>query len=213
MRMTVVLSALSSLLIATLHADTPRASSDGAQTPAVRQGSLPAADTPTPAVVPFRDGAKIAYIDMQLIASQSTDGKAASVTIKTFRDSRSRELQSRERSVEAKQQQLASGVNLLNETARAALQADIERDTRDLTRMADDAEQDLQRMADQLQQDFVSKVVKAVTRVATEKKIDIVFTDQSAMAFRAEDLNLSGDVIRVLNAAASETPQPNPPQP
>lgn len=208
MRTPVVLPALSLLLVATLHADAPRASASGAQTPP-RQANLPAADATPPPSVPFRDGSKIAYIDLAQIAAQSAEGKAAGAKINTFRESRARELQSKQQSVEAKQQRLASsGTTLLSETARAALQAEIERDARDFDRMVQDADQDVQRLTDQLQQDFVGKIVKAVTRVATEKKIDIVFTDQSAMAFRAEDLNLSSDVIRALDAASAE-PQPS----
>jgi hypothetical protein len=39
-----------------------------------------------------------------------------------------------------------------------------------------------------------------------EKKVDFVFTDQSGIVFAAEDLNLTADVIRALDAAAPAAP-------
>jgi len=39
-----------------------------------------------------------------------------------------------------------------------------------------------------------------------EKKVDFVFTDQSGIVFAAEDLNLTADVIRALDAAGPAAP-------
>ena len=202
MRTPAAVAALSLLLLAPLRAEAPRAAAFDAQTPASRQADV--APDASRAAVPFREGAKIAYIDLPFIAAQSVVGKAAGARVKTLQDTRARELQSKQQAVEAKQRQLASGAGVLSESVRASIEAEIEKDGRDLKRMAEDADQDVQRMTAQLQDEFVASIVRAVTRVATEKKIDIVFTDQSAMAFRAEDLNLSADVIRVLDAGGSE---------
>jgi Skp family chaperone for outer membrane proteins len=170
--MPAIITAASVLLIAPLHADAPRAATSDAQTPASRQADLPTADASLPPSVPFREGARIAYIDLSFIAAQSTEGKAASVKLRSFQESRTRELQSKQQSVEAKQQRLATGGSVLSATARAALEEEIARESRDLTHLTDDADQEAQRLSAQLQQEFIAKIVRAVTRVAKEKKID-----------------------------------------
>jgi Skp family chaperone for outer membrane proteins len=210
--MPAIIAAASVLLIAPLHAGMPRTSAEP-QTSSSRQADGPTADASLPPPVPLREGAKIAYIDLPFIAAQSAEGKAAGMKLKTFQESRTRELQSKQQSVEAKQKQLASGSSLLSETARAALEAEIARDSRDLTHLADDADQEAQQLNERLQQEFIDKIVRAVTRVAKEKKIDLVFTDRSSMAFRAEDLNLSLDVIRALDAPGVDAPPAGTSQP
>jgi outer membrane protein len=179
-----------------------------AQTPAApRQSDPPPAAAVAPApIVPFRDGAKFGYINVQAIASQSADGKAAGVKIKAFQDGKARDLESKQKSLDSKQQRLASGGNVLSEATRAQLQTDIEREGRELNRLAEDADQDLERMTQQLQAEFMSKLSPVLRRVAMEKKVDFVFTDQSGIVFAAEDLNLTADVIRALDSAAPTSP-------
>src|SRR4051812_27164720 len=75
---------------------TPRTAAPAGQTaPAPRPQTPPATRQPDPPpaaalpvqapapTVPFRDGAKIGYINVQAIASQSADGKAAGVQLKS----------------------------------------------------------------------------------------------------------------------------------
>jgi len=179
-----------------------------AQTPAApRQSDPPPAAAVAPApVVPFRDGAKFGYINVQAIASQSADGRSAGVKIKAFQEGKARDLEAKQKALDAKQQRLASGGNVLSDATRAQLTTEIERDGRELQRLAEDADQDLERMTQQLQQEFMSKLSPVLRRVALEKKVDFVFTDQSGIVFAAEDLNLTADVIRALDAAAPPAP-------
>jgi len=179
-----------------------------AQTPAApRQSDPPPAAAVAPApVVPFRDGAKFGYINVQAIASQSADGRSAGVKIKAFQEGKARDLEAKQKALDAKQQRLASGGNVLSDATRAQLTTEIERDGRELQRLAEDADQDLERMTQQLQQEFMSKLSPVLRRVALEKKVDFVFTDQSGIVFAAEDLNLTADVIRALDSVAPAAP-------
>jgi len=184
------------------------ASRPPAQTPAApRQSDPPPAAAVAPApIVPFRDGSKFGYINVQAIASQSADGKAAGVKIKQFQEGKARDLEAKQKALDAKQQRLASGGNVLSDATRAQLTTEIEREGRELQRLAEDADQDLERMTQQLQAEFMSKLSPVLRRVAMEKKVDFVFTDQSGIVFAAEDLNLTADVIRALDAAGPAAP-------
>jgi Skp family chaperone for outer membrane proteins len=186
--------------------------------PAARQPDPPpAAALPAPApapVVPFRDGAKIGYINVQAIASQSSDGKSAGVKLKQFQETRARELDAKKKALDAKQQRLDSGGAVLSESTRSSLTLEIERDGRELNRLAEDSDQDLERMTQQLQQEFMVKLGPVIRKVAQDKKVDYIFTDQSGLVFAADDLNLTADIIRVLDAApASAAPAAAPAAP
>src|SRR5262245_24911359 len=51
-----------------------------------------AAPQPAPPVLPFPEGAKVAYIDIQRIIAESTEGKAASNKVKALNDKKVTEL-------------------------------------------------------------------------------------------------------------------------
>jgi outer membrane protein len=180
------------------------------QTPAApKQPEAPPAGAitppPPPVVVPFRTGAKMGYVNIQAIATQSAEGKNAGVLIAQFRDARQKELEAKQKVLESKQARLSAGGNVLSDSARAQLQSEIDRDNKDLQRLAQDADEDLDRMTNQLQQTFVEKMRPVLIKVAKEKGVDFLFTDQSGIAWAADDLNLTADVIRELDQ--------NPPAP
>lgn len=153
--------------------------------------------------MPFRTGAKIAYVNIQAIAGQSAEGKSAGVKINQFRESRAKDLETKQKALEAKQARLASGGNVLSDSARTQLQTEIDRDGRELNRLAEDADQDLERMTQQLQAEFMAKLQPTLLKVAKEKNVDFLFTDQSGIAWAADDLNLTADVIRELDSGAA----------
>src|SRR3954470_20310711 len=77
-------AALLALSAGTALAQTPAAPTPGTQKPAApapaTPPAAPAAQTPPPAQTPpkpFPEGAKIAYVNVQAIASSSVEGKAA----------------------------------------------------------------------------------------------------------------------------------------
>jgi outer membrane protein len=187
--------------------------------PAARQPDPPpaaalSAPAPAPApAVPFRDGAKVGYINVQAIASQSQEGKSAGVKIKQFQETRARELDAKKKVIDAKQQQLDTGGAVLTDSRRAQLATEIEREGRELQRQAEDADQDLDRMTQQLQQEFMVKLGPVIRKVAQDKKIDYIFTDQSGLVFAADDLNLTADVIKALDSGAPAAAAPTPAAP
>src|SRR6476469_5918027 len=95
------------------------ASRPPAQTPPpARQPDPPpaAAVAPPAPVIPFRDGAKIGFINVQAIASQSAAGQSAGVKIKQFQEQRARELDAKQKALEAKRARLDAGGAVLNDS-------------------------------------------------------------------------------------------------
>jgi Skp family chaperone for outer membrane proteins len=167
----------------------------------------PAAAAPTLPPAKFQDGLKYAYVRMDVIAAQSADGKAAADKLKAEQERRQRELQDKNKNLQAMQQKLDQGGSLLNDAARAQLQSDIERTQRDLQRSSEDAQEELQKLAQQVEEDFTRKVLPMVDRIAKEKQVHFVFNaGQSGLIWADPGMDLTGDVIAAMNTGGGGKP-------
>jgi Skp family chaperone for outer membrane proteins len=199
----------------------PNTQKPAAPAPALPSTQKPAAPTPAATAPPpakFQDGLKYAYVRMDLIAAQSADGKAAADKLKGEQERRQRDLQDKNKNLQAMQQKLDQGGSLLNDAARAQLQSDIERTQRDLQRASEDAQEELQKLAQQVEDDFTRKVLPMVDKVAKEKQVHFVFNaGQSGLIWADPGMDLTGDVIAAMNSGgggakpATPAPAPTPP--
>lgn len=183
-----------------------------AQAPATAKPTPPVAPAPqaaAPPSVPFQEGLKYAYVQLPRVAAESNEGKAAAARIKEFQDSKSTELNNKNKALQAAQQKLDQGGSVMSDQARAQLQSEIERQQRDIQRASEDAQQDLQNFSQQVQDDFSRKLNPVVDRVAREKQVHFVFSAQDAGLIWADpSMDLTSDVIRVFNTAPASTAKP-----
>jgi outer membrane protein len=181
-----------------------------AQAPATAKPAAPAAPAPqaaAPAPVAFQDGLKYAYVQLPRVAAESNEGKAAAARIKEFQDSRATELNNKNKALQAAQQKLEQGGSVMNDQARAQLQGEIDRQTRDIQRASEDAQADLQNFSQQVQDDFSGKLNPVVDKVAREKQVHFVFSAQDAGLIWADpSLDLTADVIKEFNASSTAKP-------
>src|SRR6476469_8083859 len=100
-------------------------------TPAPAPPAAPAAQTPpAPAPAPpkpFPEGAKIAYVNVQAIASNSVEGKAATSKLEELKKKKTAELADKNKQLQTAQTKLQQGGSVLNDAARAQLDKDIEK--------------------------------------------------------------------------------------
>lgn len=176
-----------------------------APAPAAQKPAAPQA--PAAAPVPFKDGLKYAYVRLQVVAADSIEGKAAATRLKAFQDQKVQELTALQKQLQSAQQKLESGGSVMSDAARAQLQTEIERQTRDLQRKNEDANQDVQNYGQQVQEEFNSKLNPIVDKVAKEKQVDFIFSALDAGLIWADpSLDLTADVIKALNAASTAKP-------
>ena len=184
----------------------PAAPRPAAPAPAAQQPAAP----PAPQRVPFQAGLKYAYINIQDVAANSNEGKALSAKVKALQDQKAKEVQDKNKALQAAQEKLEKSGGVMNEAARAQLQLDIERQQRDLQRLTEDAQQDLQTLAQQLQDEFGRKLNPIIDQVAREAKVDFVFNAaESGLVWAQPGMDLTADVIKAFDAAG-KTPAPAP---
>jgi outer membrane protein len=176
----------------------------------------PAAPAPAPAVqapaaptVRFQDGLKYAYVRIDRIAAESNAGKALSDRVKGLNDQKVRELNEKNKQLQTAQQKLDSGGSVLNDTARAQLTAEIERQQRDIQRFTEDAQQDLQGLQQQLQEEFTRTLNPILDKVAKEKQVHMVFNaTESGLVWADPSMDLTTDIIKALDAAGPAAAAP-----
>lgn len=182
------------------------------QTPTTPQ--QPAAPQPPPPLPPpFKEGFKYTYINIQIVASQSAEGKSATTEINKLRDQRQRELNDKNKALQTAQQKLESISSVGTDAARAQLQSEIERQQRDIERSAEDAQQDVERLTQRLQQEFMVKLNPIIDRVAKEKQVDMIFSTESGLVWAAAGMELTTEVIRALDGGATAKPSASAPAP
>lgn len=168
--------------------------------PAAPAAPKPAAAAPAPAaapVVPFPDGAKVAFIDIQRIIAESKEGQSASNKVKALNDRKVAELNDKNKALQADQQKLQSGAGVLSDSAREDLQRKIERQNTDIERATQDAQKELQDLQQQLQLDFQRKLNPILAEVAQERGLHLVFSAADAgLAWAHAGLDITADVIK-----------------
>jgi Skp family chaperone for outer membrane proteins len=170
--------------------------------PAAPAAPAPAA-APLPPPPPFQDGLKYAYVRIDRIAAESGAGRLLNERVKALNDQKVRELNDKNKALQSAQQKLESGGSVLSDTARAQLQAEVERQQRDIQRFTEDAQQDLQALQQQLQEEFTRTLNPVLDRVAKQKQVHMVFNaTESGLVWADPSMDLTTDIIKALDSAA-----------
>lgn len=176
-----------------------------------------------PASLPFPAGAKLAFVDLQRVLAESTEGQAANARVQELTDQKLQEIENRNATLQSQigakqqllqdsQQKLAQGETVMSPEARlslsreiARLQLEVQRDTQDaqaeMDRVTQDAQAELAELNQQLQIEFDAKLTPAVEAVATEFGVDFIFNaGQGGIVWANRALDLTQSVIDRLNA-------------
>ena len=204
-------AALLALSAGTALAQTPATPAPGTQKPAAPSPATPpaapAAQAPPPAAAtppkPFPEGAKIAYVNVQAIASNSVEGKSATSKLDDLRKKKTADIADKNKALAAAQTKLQQGGSVLNDAARGALEKDIEKMNREIQFAQQDANTELQELQNQLQADFQEKLNPVLEQIASEKGLHMLIDIANSGAVWANSgLDLTAEVIRRFDATA-----------
>lgn len=166
--------------------------------------AAPAAAQPAarPAPRPFPADAKVAYVDLNTIATSSREGQAAGVKIKDLQGKRTAELEAKQKQLQSAQQKLEQGGAVLSEAARAGQAKEVERLQTDLQRASQDAQKEIQEFTQELQVQFQQKLLPVIEQVAKAKNLHFILSIADAgVVWVDAGLNVTADVVAALDAA------------
>jgi outer membrane protein len=179
------------------------AAAAGAQTApqgAAAQPAAPAAARPAPR--PFPADAKVAYVDLNTIATTSKEGQAAGVKIKDLQAKKQAELEAKQKQLQTVQQKLEQGGAVLSESARAQQAKEVERLQTELQRLSQDAQKEIQEFTQDLQVQFQQKLLPVIEQVAKAKNLHFILSIADAgVVWVDAGLNVTADVVAALDAA------------
>ena len=165
--------------------------------------AAPASETAKPpAPVPFPADAKVGFVDMQYVISQSKLGKAGMDKIQALSTKQNTERTARSTEIQKLQQELQTGASVLTQQVLNEKQADLERRTREAQFLAQQHQVDLENLNKQLLDDFQEKVLPIIEQIRAERNLWLIFTADTPIAAGHPGLNLSDEVIKRLDAAS-----------
>lgn len=142
------------------------------------QPAAPAAQAaPAPAPpVPFPQGAKLGFVNLQAVAQLSADGKSAATKVNALAQKKQTEAADKAKLLQSNQQKLETSGSVMSEAARTQLQKDIERQTVEGQRFEQDAQAELNELQQQLQAEFQTKLMPVLEALSKEKGLQVLFS-------------------------------------
>jgi len=183
----------------------PRPAAPAGQAAPAPRPAVPAAQTaprPPAPPAPFPEGAKTAYVNLQLIAQMSADGKVAATKVGALTQKKQVEIAEKTKALQTNQSKLQTGGSVMSDTARGQLEKEIDRQQRELERMQQDAQAELTDLQQELQGEFQKKLLPILEQIAKEKGLHFLFSGADAGLIWAEPgLDLTADAVKRLDAA------------
>jgi outer membrane protein len=174
--------------------------------PAPAAAPAPAPEPPQ-APVRFPQGAAIAYVNIQRIASESIDGKAAATQVQALVQKKQSEGADQAKALQANQSKLAQGGTVMSDVARAQLEKEVERQTTAAERFQQDAQAEINELQQQLQNDFQVKLFPILQQLGQERGLQVLFSATDAGILWADGgLDLTAEVLKRLDGAAAKSP-------
>jgi outer membrane protein len=175
-----------------------------------------AAPAPPPApVLPFPEGAKIAFVVLQRVVAESNDGKQASAKVQALQQKKVAELNERQKALQGLQEKLDKSGAVMSESARGELAKQVERTQVDLQRATQDAQQEVQELQQQLQDEFQRRIAPIIEAVGKERGLHYIFNGpDSGLVWADAALDITADVVKKFDAAtkpAAPAAAPKPP--
>ncbi len=177
--------------------------------PAAGQPAVPAVAPQPPA--PFPQGAKVAYVNLQMVAQLSNDGKAAAGKVQGLTTKKQAEIAEKTKALQGAQQKLQTGGGVMSDQARGQLERDIERQTKELERFQQDAQAELNELQQELQSEFQTRLFPILDQLSIEKGLHLLFSGADAgLIWAAPGLDLTADAVKKLDAATPAKPGAKP---
>jgi Skp family chaperone for outer membrane proteins len=212
------LPAVLALTVAVASAQAP-AQPPAGQTPAPTQKpAAPApAQTPPPAPqppAPFPQGAKVAVVNLQLLAQLSSEGKSSTAKVQALVAKKQQEVAAKTKALQDAQNKLAQGGTLLSDAARAQLEREVERQQVDADRFQQDAQAEIQELQTELQGEFQRKLFPVLEEMVKEKGLHALFSAaDSGLIWVDPGIDLTAEAIKRFDAAITATPAAAPAAP
>jgi outer membrane protein len=167
-------------------------------------GAAFAQQPPAVAAAPAPAPLRMAFVDLQRVAAESVEGKAANAKVQQLTQGKANDISTKTKQLEAANQKLQQGGAVLNENSRAQLQKEVDRLTVEIDRAQQDAQAEVQEFQQQQLGDFQEKLKPVVEGLVKELGVGLLFSMGDAGAiFVDPSLDITPEVIKRFDAASA----------
>src|SRR5215208_7186834 len=187
--------------------------------PLLAQGTAPASPPPAAQAAPapprpFPEGTKFAFINIQRVAGESTEGKASTAKVQALNQQKVAQLNDLNKKLQADQAKLQQQTSVMSDAARGQLERDIDRQQKEIQRFTQDAQEEVQQLQQDLQNGFQARLLPVIQQVVAERGLQILFSqNDSGIVWADSALDITNDVIKRFDAAAPASTSTTPPPP
>ncbi len=182
--------------------------------PAAQVAAPAPAPAAAPVVLPFPEGAKIAFVVLQRVVAESNDGKQASARVQGLQQKKVAELNERQKQAQGLQEKLDKSGAVMSEAARVDLTKQVERANVDMQRATQDAQAEVQELQQQLQEEFQRRIAPIIEAVGKERGLHYIFNGpDSGLVWADAALDITADVVKKFDAAMKTATPPAAPKP
>jgi Skp family chaperone for outer membrane proteins len=180
-----------------------------ASAPQTPPPATPAARPAPPAPVPFPAGAKIGFVNMQLVVAESKLGKAGQDKMMKLREANQAKLTVLAKGIQDQQQKISTQTGVVTDAVLQGLNRELSRLQLDAQAAQQKANAEEQNMNEDLLGDFSSKAMPIIDAVRTEKDLWFILgvqepdqggSGQLIVASANAGLDLSLEIVKRLDA-------------
>jgi outer membrane protein len=183
------------------------------QAPAGQAPAAPAQQQPPPAPPPFPAGAKIGFVNMQLVVAQSKLGQDGQAKMKALYDEHQAKLAELAKGIQDQQQKISTQTGVVNDSTLQQMRRDLERMQLEAQAEQQRAQAAEQNLNEDLLTDFSQKAMPVIEAVRVEKDLWVILgvtdgTDNAGQLIVASanpGLDLSLEVVKRLDEQFTAT--------
>lgn len=148
-------------------------------------------------------GIRLACFSPQRAFAESAEGKAGLATLTALQQKRSREIEDRNKTLEAREQALQQSLTLLTEDARNQRTKELEKFRLDTQRFVEDAQAEFLGVRREIEAAFAAKLKPALEQIAKARSLLLVLSlDEPSLAWADPTIDITADVVQQLASAA-----------
>jgi Skp family chaperone for outer membrane proteins len=146
---------------------------------------------------PGPGGVRFACFSPQRAFAESADGRAAAARLSALQAQKRREIEDRQKALQAQEQGLQKGLSMLNDEARSRRTKEIEKFRLDTLRFVEDAQAEFLGVQREIEGAFALKLSPALEQVARRQGIQLVVNlDAGAIAWFDPSVDITAEVVR-----------------
>lgn len=161
---------------------------------------------------------KVGIIQIQNAILSTKDGQKALGDLQSKFNPKKAELEKKQNSIAALQDQLRKGSATMSEDAKQKLMRDIDQNTKSLNRDTEDAQAEVEQAENKIMQDLGARIMAVIDKYARDNGFALILdvsNPQTPVVFAASTIDITRDIIDLYDknapAATSAAPAAAPP--